>query len=974
MNNLLANLNSSQLEAVTAINGPLLIVAGAGTGKTTVITRRIAYLIQNKIAKPNEILALTFTEKAAAEMEDRTLQLLPIQNYDFWISTFHGFCERILQTYGSHIGLPEDYRLKNESQQWMLIHKHLQHFKLDYYKPLASPNKFISALIKHFSKCKDELITPEAYLAYVDDLRLNGGSPELLPSDEKFLEIKRINEVASAYFTYQQLLLQNQALDFGDLINYTYKLFITRPNILKVFQKQFRYILIDEFQDTNFAQYELAKLLAGRDHPRNLAVVGDDDQSIYKFRGASVSNILNFQKDFPEAKRITLNNNYRSSQEILDLAYNFIQKNNPNRLEISLGLSKKLISKNPHPAEIKLLQADDLSGELNLVVTTIQSLKTKNSELSWNDFAILIRSNSSSREIINTLETAGIPYAYFANTGLYFKPLINLLICYLKLLDNYHESGSLYRVLGLPIFHFDPVILSDLTQYSAKKTFSLFETLNDPIFIGGLPENSQHDIHVLVKLLKTHTGLAKTLSTSELIAYIIQDLKFPEMLEPDTLENAQNRELLDQFYKIVQTFEHENEDKTLKNYLQNLDLELSSGNEGIIKFDPNSGPESLKVLTIHSAKGLEFENVFVVNMVDQRFPTRHKKDAIEIPEALIKETLNEGDFHTQEERRLFYVAVTRAKRRIYFSFATDYGGARLKKPSVFLHEAGLLPHSSAIKATGKVVFTSPVIYTKSEVYQKIPTSFSYTDISSFRKCPLEYKYKQYLKLPLPGSAPLSFGITVHKTLEQYLDKYLRALQNNQPDLFGQLITPDLPALATLEKLYDTHWVDEWYASKQQKLGYYEKGQKLIQNFYSYTQSHLPRPKYLEKSFKLHLGEYDFMGKIDRADQGNKGLQIIDYKTGQIPKTKSNQGIDQLIIYQWAAQEYLFEPVESLSYWYLEDNSFQTKELADSKTLLDFQEKILDEIRVIVKTIRHDGFLERHETLTPDHSCNFQNYT
>ncbi|MBI2426493.1 MAG: UvrD-helicase domain-containing protein, partial [Candidatus Kerfeldbacteria bacterium] len=339
---LLEGLNNEQRKAVTSPGGPLLIVAGAGTGKTTVITRRIAYLIDKKIATSDQILALTFTEKAAAEMEERTETLLPLGYTELWISTFHAFCERILHENALDIGLPNDFALVNETEAWMLVREHLDRFELEYYKPLGSPMKFIQAMLRHFSRLKDEDITPAQYVEYADRLRLDHDAAEFRAvrrgkSKEEnaiITEASRLKELAHAYATYEQILRENGSLDFGDLITATLKLFRERPTILERTQNQFPYILVDEFQDTNTAQYDLIKLLAPPQ--RNVTVCGDDDQSLYRFRGASISNIFEFKKDFPDSREVLLVENYRSPQNILDLAYRFIQLNNPYRLEYQL--------------------------------------------------------------------------------------------------------------------------------------------------------------------------------------------------------------------------------------------------------------------------------------------------------------------------------------------------------------------------------------------------------------------------------------------------------------------------------------------------------------------------------------------------------------------------------------------------------------------------------------------------------------
>jgi DNA helicase-2/ATP-dependent DNA helicase PcrA len=977
MPNLLENLNQEQLQAVTHTDGPLLIVAGAGTGKTTVVTRRIAHLIQQKLAKPDEILALTFTEKAASEMEERVDLLMPLGYVDVWISTFHSFCERILKNHALEIGISNDFELLDDTRQWVLVHKHLDKFKLDYYRPLGNPNKFIDALLRHFSRCKDEVISPEDYLAYAETLKLSGGSVELLPAEEQLMEIKRVEELANAFHVYQKLLLDNNYLDFGDLINYTLRLFEQRPNILNFYRQKFKYQLVDEFQDTNFAQYQLVRLLsepAGERTKRNLTVVGDDDQSIYKFRGASVSNIIKFKEDFPESTQITLTENYRSIQPILDLAYNFIQHNNPDRLEVKLKIDKRLKNASTKPGEIQVLEGKDLSEELDLIIKKILALHAVNED-SWNSYAILIRSNAASNEIIPRLEASGIPFTFLANTGLYKKDLIATLIAYLKILHNVHESDALYKILGFPKFSIPAGDIASITQYATKHTLSIFEALESEEAISKVSEESRAKITLLLELIKKHSEAAKAQTSVELFVDVVKDLGIADILEAETLENAQNREFLEQFYKKIEAFEQnkENTDVSIRAFLNQLELELEAGDEGQINFDPNLGPESLKVMTIHSAKGLEFEHVFIANLVDQRFPTRAKRDAIEIPDALIKDILPEGDFHLEEERRLFYVAVTRAKRNLYLSWAKDYGGARMKKPSLFLEETSLVPSEKISKATGKVVFSKPSDKPRKQVFQILPTTFSYSAVNSFKRCPLEYKYAHYFKLPLRGSPQQSFGITMHCTFQKYLEEYQRTLSTKQLDLFGGEKSPSLPPFERLQEIYAQEWVDEWYPTKKDKEDYRtEKGPKMLKNFFDYTSEHLPKPKFIEKRFSLTFGEFTFVGKIDRADESKEGLAIIDYKTGKPQKKEKDEDIDQLRIYQLAAERQYEEKVESLCYWYLEENQFVTVPKGNGDDLLSLEESLLATMHEIREAVKFDTFAALHKK-AKQHVCKFENW-
>src|SRR3989338_2396352 len=510
----LENLNPEQRKAVTHQEGPLLIVAGAGTGKTTVITQRIAWLIEQKMAKSNEILSLTFTDKAAGEMEERIDRLLPYGYLDLWVSTFHSFAERILKENALEIGLPNNFKVLDQTEQWLLVRENLDRFELDYYKPLGNPTKFIHSLIKFFSRAKDDDVSPADYLKYAEDLKLNTDSaelikdfvePEILKSLTKkerkeFIaqEIKKTQEVADAYHTYQQLLLENQAFDFGDLITYCLKLFKDRPAVLAQYRRPFKHVLVDEFQDTHYAQYELIKLLAAPQN--NIPVVGDDDQSIYKFRGASVSNILEFKKDYPAAKEIFLTKNYRSTQDILDLSYKFIQQNNPNRLEVKLAskqsgqLSKKLVAQKKAKGEIKHFHFDNVDDEVRGVLKQIAEFKEKDQEATWSDFAVLARTNEVANIFSQALSQTQIPYRFVASRGLYTKPVVLDVLAYLRLLDDYHESSAVYRILKSPVFDLPDQTIVQLNYWAKRKGYSLFAVLQQPAVMSQASPETQEKI------------------------------------------------------------------------------------------------------------------------------------------------------------------------------------------------------------------------------------------------------------------------------------------------------------------------------------------------------------------------------------------------------------------------------------------------------------------------------------------------
>ncbi|MFA4818536.1 MAG: ATP-dependent DNA helicase [Patescibacteria group bacterium] len=989
---LFKDLNVEQREAVTHGAGPLLIVAGAGTGKTTVITKRVAWLIEQKLAEPEQILALTFTDKAATEMEERVDKLLPMGYVNTWISTFHSFGERILKDYALEIGLPNDFRVLTQTEQWMLVRHNLDRFKLDYYRPLGNPTKFIHALIQHFSRAKDEAVWSEDYLKYAEDKKLDTGAGEFLKkgkvkskskskSKSKKIggdneideaESARLLEVAEAYNTYQKLLLEQGALDFGDLINYTLKLLQRRPKILQRLQEQFKYILVDEFQDTNYAQYELIKLLAAP--ANNLAVVGDDDQSVYKFRGASISNILEFKRDYPKAKEVFLTTNYRSQQNILDTAYEFIQLNNPYRLEVKLAkqgksLSKKLMAARAGLGEIGYKCYGTADAEAEAVIDKIVSLQSQTNG-SWSDFAILVRANSSALLFLQALKKRQLPFDYVANRGLYSEPIILDIINYLKLLSNYHESAALYRVLAMEPFLLPAGDIAALAYYANRKTISLFEAVKLARTVG-VSEAGLKIIERLLTLLDKHTSMARQRSVGEVYVQLVQDLGINERVSHPAL--MRDASYLNTFYQRLQRFENESSEHNLNRFMDYLALELESGEEGQLPQNYDEGPETVKVITVHSAKGLEWKYVFLVQLIDRRFPSTERRDPIELPRELIKEILPEGDVHLQEERRLFYVAMTRARDGLYLSRAEDYFGKTTRKPSRFLYELGLVSEVEKSKPLQKIINSPAVIKNVSLVYP-LPDTYSFSSVSAFRKCPLEYKYRYLLKLPMPGAGNMSFGITIHRTLEQFLKLWQARLRSQQGSLFVQPTKNSLTAAPTWEELmnfYKTAWLDDWYADASDKEKYKKiRGPKQLKNFYQEFTARPPQSKYIEQFFKIALGQYKFVGKIDRLDQVEGGLGIIDYKTGNEPrKGLEKVDKDQLIIYQIAAEEFLRERVTKAQYWYLEPNQFSEAFLATPVEIAKLKAEYIKDITSIIQTIESNSFLQAHEQ-TRQHDCKF----
>src|SRR5581483_10813408 len=399
---ILAGLNAQQVEAVTHDTGPLLIVAGAGTGKTTVITRRIAHLIAQRKARPQEILALTFTDKAAAEMEERVDTLVPYGYADVQISTFHAFGDRLIKENALELGLTPEFRVLTRAEQVIFLRDHLFEFPLRHFRPLGDPTRHLQAILTQFSRLKDEDVGPDEYLALAE--RMLAAASD----DESRLHAEQHLELARTYAQYQTLMARLGQIDFGDQIVEALRLFRTRPHVLRRYQERFKHILVDEFQDTNYAQFELVKLLAARQ--RNVVVVGDDDQAIFRFRGASMSNILAFDRAYPDARQVVLQENHRSPQAILDAAYRLIQHNNPDRLEVAQHIDKRLVSIVGPGVEPRHLPFDTVSTESDQVAAMIQEEHERGRP--YRDFAILVRMNNDAVQYLRALNVRGIPWTF----------------------------------------------------------------------------------------------------------------------------------------------------------------------------------------------------------------------------------------------------------------------------------------------------------------------------------------------------------------------------------------------------------------------------------------------------------------------------------------------------------------------------------------------------------------------------------
>src|SRR6266571_1170424 len=549
---ILEGLTEGQAAAVTHEAGPLLIIAGAGTGKTTVITRRIAYLIATRRARPSEILALTFTDKAAVEMEERVDTLVPYGYADVQLSTFHAFGDRLIKENALELGLTPDFRVLTRAEQVIFLRDHLFEFPLEHYRPLGDPTRHLQALIGQISRLKDEDVRPEEYLAHAETLLARAAD------QESRLEAEQQLELARTYAQYQTLMARRGQVDFGDQIVEALRLFRTRPHVLRRCQERFKHILVDEFQDTNYAQFELVKLLAARH--RNIAVVGDDDQAIFRFRGASMSNILDFDRTYPAARKVVLQENRRSPQAILDAAYRLIQYNNPDRLEVAQRIDKRLISTGPGGG-LRVGKApehfcfDTVSSESDQVAAMLAEEHAKGRP--YRDLAILVRANHDADPFLRALNMRGIPWTFSGNAGLYGRPEVRLLIAFLRSVAHPDDSVSVHYLASSDIYQVPIVDLTRCATYADRRHRWLFDVLRS---VETLPETRDEvgdegraAIRRLVADLTRYMELAREMPTGELLyQFLIDSGWLARMSKAATARDEAEVQNISKFFRRVQ--------------------------------------------------------------------------------------------------------------------------------------------------------------------------------------------------------------------------------------------------------------------------------------------------------------------------------------------------------------------------------------------------------------------------------------
>ena len=625
-------LNDRQKEAVLHTEGPLLILAGAGSGKTRVLTHKIAYLIEEKGVFPGNVLAITFTNKAANEMKERVANLLDGNVDNIWMGTFHSICVRILRRDIDKIGFERSFSIYDRDDQITLMKECIKERNLD--KEIYKERSVLNTI----SSLKDSMTKPDTYINgnYTDYYRRN---------------------VGELYALYEKKLKQNNALDFDDLIIKTVELLKFNPEILDFYQRKFKYIFVDEFQDTNKVQYKLVKLFS--DKYKNVCVVGDPDQSIYGWRGADISNILNFEKDFKNGTTIILEQNYRSTQNILDVA-NHVIKNNCERKD------KKLWTDNEEGNQVIVKNLLDSQEEAYFVANKMEELMEEGYRPS--DFAILYRTNAQSRAFEEVFMRKNIPYKIVGGLRFYDRREIKDIIAYLKLIQNPVDNVSLKRIINVPKRGIGDVTIDKIEEYANNTGESIYGVLLNVEDIPGLSKRAINNLKTFIDMINKFIAMKEVMGVKEFIEEVVYGVGYiKELEEENSIESQTRLDNIKEFISVAVDFEVKNPEGTLEDFLATVSLLSDVDKTADMK-------NSATMLTVHSAKGLEFPVVFMVGMEEGLFP---------ISRALDNET------ELEEERRLCYVAITRAERLLFITFAkirTIYGNVSYTLPSRFIDE------------------------------------------------------------------------------------------------------------------------------------------------------------------------------------------------------------------------------------------------------------------------------------------------
>lgn len=959
---LLAGLDREQRRAVTHKGGPLLVIAGPGTGKTEVITRRIAWLIATKRARPREILALTFTDKAAAEMQGRVDLLVPYGQADSSILTFHAFGDMLLREHGHELGLPDSPRVIGRGEQVVLLREHLFELGLERYRPLGDPARSLVALADLFTRAKDEGIAPEDLIGYARDLDAGTRAAAVgLPADERDVldglldEAAGVAELATAYERYQALLRGKGLIDFGDQVALAARLLRERPAVAAAVAARYRYVLVDEVQDMDPSQLELLRVATVH---RELTLVGDDDQAIYAFRGAAVEHLLELS-DEPDMRRIVLRTSHRSHGPILEVAHRLIRHNDPFRLEARHGLDKQLRPRRRtrRPAPVRELAFATVAEEADGIAARIAARIAAGEHP--RDFAVLVRTNADTAPFLGALTMRDVAVRTGAGARWSTAPEVREVLAFLRVVQDPERSTDLYAVATGEPYRLGGLDMTGLLGMASRRHRSLWSVLVEVEAQPGILRLSEATRTAIRRLLRD-VAAATEGSHAHPAGRVLYDHlrasgRYVALVRAAERGDEGPLRRIARLFDLVSTRSSLVEDPRLAGLLPHLDGLLDADDEP--DSEDMAGPaDAVSVLTVHKAKGLEFRVVYVAGLVEGRFPMRARPERISLPRVLRRSEEAEEAVWA-EERRLAYVALTRARDELILSYAVrQTPGGRARRPSPFLAEtldrAPLTPEEPTPTRAAMDILAPPLVGTPAwpasaaTVAPEGPLSLSHTQVDDYLACPLRYRLRHLVRVPTPPHHALVVGNALHQAVAAWH--------------LGQLRSRPLGEDGVLDA-FAAHWSSEGFVSRDHEDARFAAGRDALRRFITTPVDAGRRTVAVERPFQVRMGEDVVRGRYDRVDEAPDGAVITDYKSSDVrdQRKADERARDslQLQLYALAWEAETGELPASLELWFL-DSGIVGRATPEPRRL----ERVRTNLATVAQGIRSGDFRARPDVV------------
>jgi len=944
-------MNDAQRRAITHREGPLLVIAGAGTGKTRVITERIRHLLETDSTLSGEnILGLTFTLKSAGEMKARVVKAAGERGKDVTLKTFHAFCESLLKDIDS------DHIMLDTVDHWILLRRNLHRLQLDRYRRIAEPGQFLSDFIEFFSRCQDELVSCSDYQRYAEQLAAELETERAQLDEETLKEreesVAREREIARAFRASEELLREKKRSSFGSLITGAVELLESNAALRTALQNRYRYILVDEFQDTNIAQLRLLELLAG--DAKNIFAVGDNDQAIYRFRGASFGSFKLFLERFAGWRegqdstpfRVSLTENYRSTPNILRMASQVIGMNTA-----SADFPKKILTANrPEGEKIRVVELPEPDEEARWVASEIERIHRAGRR--WRDMAVLYRAHNHRDQLVRELSRRKIPFV-IARLSILEHPLVKDVIAYLRLIAKPFDYIAAARVLAAPAWGFVPSDIVRLAERGRKSRKKIYDELQSPQ--STLPfEPRASSVSDLLEFLAAQRKAMYRRTAAEILSDLL------EWLEVYAHASEQDRAYVKRLPEFLKTWEPKSETRGLSEFVEYLEYFDQAG--GTISLEEEAPGDAVQLITVHGAKGLEFSQVFVLRVNKGKFPQWERPRVFEFPARLMKEGEPEEHFHNQEERRLFYVALTRAQERLTVTYIAEPKGKvppfiedmlmdpAVKRRDILQLAPKLAPVALPDGKTSSAATAQDSLFTPAagapKVFSRIaewaetfhppspePLELHPSAVMSYRSCPQRFLFSALWSLQEGARATLTFGRVMHGTIRRMMAEFKKG--NRLP-------------FEEVRRIYETEWSDKGYEDDYQEGEYKKDGIEQLRVFYQGAVDQPLTILELEKNFELPVENNVILkGRIDQINSlGRNEVEIVDYKTGAAKKDSDARKDLQLSVYAIAAKE-IFElnPVRMV-FHYLQNN--QRQETTRTPKQLDEALKVVQEVAADIR--------------------------